>query len=131
MKKGLFIGILLLVILALIGFFIVNKVLGNDREKRLIVKEISSKDYKIQWYVYSLISSFSPDYVEFQRNDKNTLLCKSSYVSNIDVKNDTIVIQLWKNDFTKFNKLDGIVVVLDTTGSPQDGSQLRHLDRKN
>ena len=73
--------------------------LVDGYDKRIVVKEISvSEKTKVEWYHYSLITSLGPEIIEFKKGNKRKLICKSEYVNDIYLRNDSLIIQFYNND---------------------------------
>lgn len=103
--------IIISVILILMGCW------GQPNTK-LFIKSVKISDkIRVDWYVYSSISNFSPDYLRISSNEMEPFFI-SFYLTNIRFENDSLFISLWKNSFEKFDqsKLNGIKVNIDTNG---------------
>ncbi|MBO9203523.1 MULTISPECIES: hypothetical protein [Niastella] len=80
-----------------------------DYNKRIIVKSISlTKDKVVEWYHFSLITGYSPDFIEVKSGGQHRLLGKTHNLSDIQSRGDTLLILVQKNDF----------LYLDTAGFP-------------
>jgi len=87
---------------------------------------------KLEWYTYSQIGSFGLDYVVLKKNLGRKRILKSGYVSDIYFKGaDTIFIQLYKNSYIEFNKVNGFVIILDTLGHSINSSSMRGRQKNN
>jgi len=100
--KKYFILVSLFIVFALVMVFISFpsfKNLAEEYDKRIVVKEITvSEKTKIEWYHYSLITSFGPEIIELKRKDQRKLICKSEYVNDIYLRNDSLIIQFYYNN---------------------------------
>jgi hypothetical protein len=75
------------------------KNLSEEYDKRIIVKDLAvSEKTKVEWYHYSLITSFGPEIVEFKSGNKRKLICESEYVNDIYLRNDSLIIQFYLNN---------------------------------
>ena len=70
-------------------------------DRKLFIKSIQAEDSKrVDWYFFSLIGGFSQSYLQYEDKDSGQQrFFKSFYVSDISKQNDTLSIQLWKNDW--------------------------------
>lgn len=88
-----------------------------DYSKRIIIKRlVINSGNHIEWYHYSLVSGFSPGFIDKVTSGVKQNICKSHYVSDINFKNDTLIVQLWKGDSLGIIKNNDFVIKTDTTG---------------
>jgi hypothetical protein len=90
-----------------------------DYDKRIIIKTIQlNRDTMIELYHYSLITGYSPCFVDYKTKKSHKLICKSSYVSDVNLIADTLKIVFWENRNFGLDTADmhGLKIVLDTTG---------------
>ena len=66
----------------------------DDRE-RCYIKCISSENASVNWYVYSLLTSWSPGNVEVVENDQPHLILSSDCLSDIKIVRDTLILQFF------------------------------------
>jgi hypothetical protein len=89
-----------------------------DYDKRIIIKTIKTNGGKVDWYHYSLFTSYSPGFIEFtDSSNKKYLISKSTYISDLEVKSDTLTVVVWKRDFFSLDTTNlHFFVKIDTTG---------------
>jgi hypothetical protein len=95
--------------------------------KKIFIRSVKvSEDVRIDWYVYSRISNFAPDYLQISTNDKEPFFV-SFFLTGIHLKSDTLIISLWKNSYEKLDvsKLKRIKVSIDTTGESWNSAEAR------
>lgn len=95
-----------------------------QQHKKIYIKSLKIvSDVRIDWYVFG---SLAPDYLQINSKDKETFF-SSFFISNIDFRNDTLVIALFKNNYQKFDRtlLQGIRVRIDTNGHGWNSSEAR------
>jgi hypothetical protein len=106
--------------------------------KKLFIKSVRLDNNKhIDWYFFSNTSNFSRSYLQFKKNNSETVLFfESFFLSDINEQADTLTIQIYKNDYKLYENMlkdRKIVVIIDTTGGiwNQASSRLGRLIRKN
>lgn len=98
----------------------------QQRHKKIYIKSLRIvKDVRIDWYVFG---SLAPDYLQINSKDKDRETFFSSFfISNIDFRNDTLIITLFKSSYQKFDMTltQGIKVKIDTNGHGWNSSEAR------
>jgi hypothetical protein len=86
----------------------------NDR---VIIKYFPIGKDTIEWYHYSLITGFSPGFIELKNQYGRKIICKSSYISDIQLQSDTLLLRTLKNHFFVLDtgKVEGLTIIVDTT----------------
>src|SRR5690606_11927947 len=99
---------------------------GGARKKFFIKSVKVSEGVRIDWYVYSSISSFAPDFLQISTHSKEPFFI-SFYLADIKFKNDSLFISLWKNGYDKLDEssLTGIKVLIDTINGQWNGGVSR------
>jgi len=95
--------------------------------KKLYIRSIKvSEDIRIDWYVYSSISSLAPDYLQISTNDKEPFFV-SFFLTGIHLRNDSLFISLSKDNYEKLDrsKLKEIMVSIDTIGESWNSASSR------
>lgn len=84
---------------------------------KLFIKSVkTSKGLRIDWYVYSSITSLAPDYLQISDDDKEPFF-KCFCLSDIQFENDSLFISLYRNEYDlDKSKLGEISIFIDTTG---------------
>lgn len=98
-----------------------------EPDKKFFIKSVKvNEDVRIDWYVFSSITSFAPDYLQLSSNDNHPFF-KSFFLSNINFKNDTLFISLWKNQYEKLDStfLDDIRIEIDSSGKSWNNAKER------
>lgn len=98
-----------------------------EPDKKLFIKSVKiSQDVRIDWYVYSSISGFAPDYLQISSNDKEPFF-RSFFVSNINYRDDSLVITLYNNNYKILDMelIPGIKLMIDTSGHGWNSSEAR------
>ncbi len=98
-----------------------------EPDKKFFIKSVKvNEDVRIDWYVFSSITSFAPDYLQLSSNDNHPFF-KSFFLSNINFKNDTLFISLWKNQYEKLDStfLDDIRIEIDSSGKSWNNAEER------
>ena len=102
-----------------------------DYNKRIILKKIPFNDSTIiEWFHYSLITSYSPGFIEFKSTDSSReLICESSYICDAYLGNNSLNILVEKNHFheIKYENKYKIEIKIDTTCK---GKYLYQQERK-
>jgi hypothetical protein len=96
-------------------------------DKKFFIKSVKvTDDVRVDWYVNSSISNFAPDYLQLSSNDKEPFFI-SFYVSNINFKNDSLFISLWKNNYKKLDSsiIQDIKIKIDTSGKSWNNAEDR------
>lgn len=86
---------------------------------RIVIKNISlDAKSEVEIYHYSLITGFSPCFIDLKTDKTHKLICESSYISDMRVAGDTLIISLWKNHYHKLDTvgMNGLKIVIDTSG---------------
>lgn len=113
--------IILILLIILVGCSI------PEPDKKIFIKSVKvNEDVRIDWYVYSSITNFAPDYLQLSSNVKEPFFV-SFYVSNINFRNDSLFISLWKNNYKKLdlNIIQGVKVNIDTSGKSWNNAEDR------
>lgn len=90
-----------------------------DYEDRLVIKKESfSKGKTIELYHYSLLTGYSPKFIELNDGKEHFTICESSYVTDISLKNDTLLISLSRKDDLKLHhdEIKDLVVLVNIQG---------------
>jgi hypothetical protein len=109
----------------------------SSADKKIFIKsEKSGSSIRVDWYFYSLPSNFSRSYIQLSKADNESKVFESFYISDFNLKGDTLSVQLYRNDFevdSVLLKKNGFNISVDTTGSiwNQASSRLGRLQRKN
>lgn len=92
----------------------------EKRQSRLYIFSTSNYCVEIDWYFYSKIGGFSNSIIEFRRRDtKDTVTLESYYLSDIQIADNALKIQLWSNDTAGIDILQipcFVHVEIDTSG---------------
>ena len=100
------------------NIFATNEAYEYDR--RIVLKTIRLDDNTaLEMYHYSLITSYSPTFIDIRTNGgKHETVCSSTYISDINFASDSLTIQLWANDTPEVVKprLYELEINFDTTG---------------
>lgn len=65
-----------------------------EENEKLFVKEFKTEKGYYQWYYYSLITSNSPDHIDFvDRNCERTLVYKGEAVLNVEFEKGKLIIE--------------------------------------
>jgi hypothetical protein len=110
----------------------------HSQDRKIFVKSLNANSSKrIDWYFYSLLNNFSRSYVQLSQNNENSVtIFESFFISDINLKGDTLKVELYKNDY----KIDStevfrrrLIITVDTTGKMwnQASSRLGRLQKKN
>lgn len=109
-----------LTIICLVIVFITSCV---EKQKKIYIKSVKiSNEVRVDWYVYSSITNLAPDYLQISTYDK-TFFFSSFFLTDINFKNDTLFVSLWKNEYKKVDlpKIRNIKIIVDTLGEPWNG----------
>jgi hypothetical protein len=89
----------------------------EEPKNKLFIKSVTtSNGGRIDWYVYSRISSVTPDYLQLSTSPEKPFF-KSFYLTGIQFSNDSLFISLWNSGYElDQSKLKGISVIIDTLG---------------
>lgn len=98
----------------------------DDPVNRIYIKSVSvSNGERVDWYVYSRISSIAPDYIQTNKFDGKPFF-KTFYLTDISFRKDSLFIYLLKNDYeldTSYRP--GISIIIDTLGQPWNRASSR------
>jgi len=99
-------------------YFFVDPKEEYDYDKRIILKTIKTNRGKVDWYHYSLFTSYSPGFIEFtDSSNKKYLIGKSTYISDFEINSDTLTVVVWKHNFFSLDTSNlYLFVKIDTTG---------------
>ncbi len=114
----------MIVVYASIIFFLVSCI--EQPTKKIFIKSAEdTKGARIDWYVYSKITSFAPDYLQTSTDDKKPFF-KSFFLTDIHFRNDSLFISLSDNkyDMDK-SRLRGIEIIIDTLGESWNSATSR------
>lgn len=110
----------------------------SDLGNKIYIKSVKyESDSRFDWYFYSLLSNFSRSYIDLvDKNNDSKRVFESFFVSDIRISEDTLTIQLYKNQYSlekSFLQSKTIIISIDTTGGiwNQASSRLGRLQRKN
>lgn len=83
---------------------------------RVIIKILPMGKDTVEWYHYSLISGFSPGIVELKSPSGRKLICKSSYMCDVLLQGDTLLLKTDENDFNILDtgNVEGLRIMIDT-----------------
>ncbi len=89
----------------------------EEPKNKIFIKSVaSSNGERIDWYVYSRISSVAPDYLQLSTSPEKPFFT-SFYLTGIQFRKDSLFISLLKNDYElDENKIKGISISIDTLG---------------
>ena len=90
-----------------------------DYKNRIVIKSVNFSPWKVEWYHYSLLTSYSPGIIEIKKDSpEGNIVCKSSYISDINYRNDSLIISFWANDTVTIRKFTWFATPIgtDTTG---------------
>jgi len=114
----------------------INILFGSCMEKpktKLFIKSVKIPNGdRIDWYVYSSISNFAPDYLQISSSKRKPFFT-SFYLTDILFKNDSLYVSLWnKNYDLDKSMLKGINISIDTMGKQwnQASSRIGRLTRR-
>jgi hypothetical protein len=116
-KGNIKISFLMIVLLSGCSFLDPDEEL--DYNKRIIIKSIDmGNSKKVEWYHYSLITSYSPGFIEINVDQKRELIMESSYISDISMSGDTLEITTWGTMHHGLDTINdhNIYFKFDTTG---------------
>ena len=97
---------------------------------------MNAQQKRVDWYFFSLLSNFSISYLQVNDTvEGNThVFFESFYLSDVEFSNDTVKIQVYKNDYKlDANAVPNLHVTIDTSGGiwNQASSRLGRLQRRN
>ncbi|UPK67451.1 hypothetical protein [Chitinophaga filiformis] len=118
MKANFYFSCFFVILLTSCNFFI-DADQKPDYNKRIVIKNISlDAKSEVEIYHYSLITGFSPCFIDLKTDKTHKLICESSYISDMRVAGDTLIISLWKNHYHKLDTvgMNGLKIVIDTSG---------------
>lgn len=100
-----------------------------NKDKKIYIKSLNLDQNKfINWYIYSDIEDYSPDYIEFSEGKSDKLIFEADQLTNINRRKDSLVFQVEGSygsarviDIYKFIdsssiKAWGFKIIIDTTG---------------
>lgn len=93
----------------------------NDKDVKFYIKSIDQNNIKINWYCYSLLSSYSPGNIEAIKNKEVYNVVSSHYLTDVILKQDTLILQVHSNkspleiNYSAITNLN-LKVIVDTTG---------------
>lgn len=105
MKKGFLVLIVMVIVLGCL----------TNAKKKFFIKSVKvSERVRIDWYVHSSTSNLAPDFVQISTQKEPFFV--SYYLTNINFRNDSLFLSLWKNEYEKFDTLalEGIKFLIDT-----------------
>lgn len=96
----------------------------NQKDPKLVRKQIKNEDITIKWFYYSYITNMSPEFVVVEKNGKEKEIYKATgVILNVTLVGNNIVLKLVEPSrnlvFTKNidTTIFGYKIVLDTTGT--------------
>lgn len=100
----------------------------EEPTKKIYIKSVEGPNgMRIDWYVYSKLTSFTPDYLQINTPESNPFF-KSFYLTDIHFQNDSLLISLWSNKYDlEWTTLSSppLKVVVDTLGQPWNDATSR------
>ena len=121
----------------LYNFIILALLSCSSTDKKIFIKSVQGdSSMRVDWYFYSLPTSFSRSYIQLSNADTSATIFESFYISDFTCKSDTLSIQLYRNDYkidsTKL-LLSRLKITIDTSGGiwNQASSRLGRLQKKN
>ncbi|QGW28410.1 hypothetical protein [Phnomibacter ginsenosidimutans] len=109
----------------------------DSPDKKMFIKSVQSDDLTVDWYIYSLISSFSPAKIQVEKDGNTCQIIEfGHYITDISLTSNVLTIQTSKTpefdvDEDALKKV-GLEIRLDTTGHEWNESTTRfgRLQRK-
>lgn len=90
-------------------------------EDRLFLKEIITPSIKLEWYFYSTISNFTPDYIAILNENETDTICIASNVADLTLNSNKIMIGFYGHPRKYGRRIEipqsamGYEVVIDTS----------------
>ena len=119
-------------------FLFLFTITGCGHDKKIYIKSLDLGEGKrIDWYMYSLITDNSPDYIDFTEKHSEKTIFEADQVTNIIKKSDTLVFQvegsyggprkvkIYKFMDSNFIRTSGLKLIIDTTGWIENSSTYR------
>lgn len=107
----------------------------KERQEKIYIKSVlPDSNQRIDWYFFSAVSNFSRSYLQLHESTGDKTFFESFYLSDMKVSNDTLTIQVYRNDYKlDIDKIKRFRIIIDTSGGiwNQASSRLGRLQRKN
>jgi hypothetical protein len=96
----------------------------------MFIKSVQSNGITVDWYIYSLISSFSPAKIQVEKEGKTYQIIEfGHYVTDISLTNNILIVQTSKTPDFKIDEDElkevGLKMRIDTTGGEWNESTMR------
>jgi hypothetical protein len=124
-------------IISLLLFISLFSCTFSEPDKKLFIKSVQFNDVTVDWYIYSLITSFSPAKIQVEKDGNTYQLIEFGHdVTDISLTNNILTIQTSKTPEFEVDenvlKKTGLKIRIDPTGNEWNDSITRfgRLQRK-